>query len=102
MSLLWSKGGNPNLKVSEFTVGRDRELDLQMSGFDIEGSIAHVNMIASIGLLPDDEEWKFSSFREYSDRPDYIFKINIQQTLEWFDGIENFKEVHLQYIFSKT
>ncbi|MBP9979120.1 MAG: argininosuccinate lyase [Bacteroidales bacterium] len=55
MSLLWSKGSNPDSKVSEFTVGKDRELDLQMAGFDIEGSIAHVNMIASIGLLPDDE-----------------------------------------------
>ena len=48
MSLLWSKGSNPDSKVSEFTVGKDRELDLQMAGFDIEGSIAHVNMIASI------------------------------------------------------
>ena len=55
MSLIWSKGSNPDSKVSEFTVGKDRELDLQMAGFDIEGSIAHVNMIASIGLLPDDE-----------------------------------------------
>ena len=55
MSLLWSKGSNPDSKVSEFTVGKDRELDLQMAGFDIEGSIAHVNMIASIGLLPDAE-----------------------------------------------
>ena len=55
MSLLWSKGSNPDSKVSEFTVGKDRELDVQMAGFDIEGSIAHVNMIASIGLLPDDE-----------------------------------------------
>ncbi|MEZ7874169.1 MAG: argininosuccinate lyase [Bacteroidales bacterium] len=55
MSLLWSKGSNPDSRVSEFTVGKDRELDLQMAGFDIEGSIAHVNMIASIGLLPDDE-----------------------------------------------
>ena len=61
----------------------------------------HANPIKA-GICQRYEEWKFSSFREYSDRPDYIFKINIQQTLEWFDGIENFKEVHLQYIFSKT
>lgn len=55
MNLLWSKGGDPHLKVREFTVGRDRELDMLLAESDIEGSIAHVNMISTIGLLNEDE-----------------------------------------------
>lgn len=55
MNLLWKKGSDPNIKVREFTVGKDRELDLLIAGCDIEGSIAHVNMISTIGLLTDEE-----------------------------------------------
>ncbi|OJV19288.1 MAG: argininosuccinate lyase [Bacteroidetes bacterium 41-46] len=55
MNLLWSKGGDPHLKVREFTVGRDRELDMLLAESDIEGSIAHVNMISTIGLLNENE-----------------------------------------------
>jgi argininosuccinate lyase len=55
MNLLWSKGGDPHLKVREFTVGRDCELDMLLAESDIEGSIAHVNMISTIGLLNEDE-----------------------------------------------
>lgn len=55
MNLLWSKGEDPHLKVREFTVGRDRELDMLLAESDIEGSIAHVNMISTIGLLNENE-----------------------------------------------
>ncbi len=55
MNLLWSKGGDPHLKVREFTVGKDCELDMLLAESDIEGSIAHVNMISTIGLLNEDE-----------------------------------------------
>jgi putative transposase len=44
------------------------------------------------------EEWKYSSFREYFSEALFIPKNNIKETLKWFDGIENFKETHLQYL----
>ncbi|MDD2490787.1 MAG: argininosuccinate lyase [Bacteroidales bacterium] len=55
MNLLWSKGDNPDSRVRDFTVGRDRELDMLLAGCDIEGSIAHINMISTVGLLTEDE-----------------------------------------------
>ena len=48
MNLLWKKGDDPNIKVRDFTVGKDREFDILIAGCDIEGSIAHVNMISTI------------------------------------------------------
>lgn len=37
--------------IEEFTVGQDRELDLQLARYDVEGSMAHITMLESIGLL---------------------------------------------------
>ena len=52
---LWSKGFEPDKLIEEFTVGRDRELDLRLAKYDVEGSIAHIRMLESIGLLEADE-----------------------------------------------
>ncbi len=52
---LWSKGFEPDKMIEEFTVGRDRELDLKLARYDVEGSIAHITMLQSIGLLSADE-----------------------------------------------
>jgi argininosuccinate lyase len=52
---LWSKGFEPDKMIEEFTVGRDRELDLELAHFDVEGSMAHIKMLESIGLLTADE-----------------------------------------------
>lgn len=52
---LWSKGFEPDKMIEEFTVGRDRELDLELARFDVEGSMAHIKMLESIGLLTADE-----------------------------------------------
>jgi argininosuccinate lyase len=41
--------------VEEFTVGRDRELDAHMAAFDVLGSLAHTQMLTSIGLMQPDE-----------------------------------------------
>ena len=48
---LWSKGFEPDEMIEQFTVGRDRELDLRLARFDVEGSMAHIRMLQSIGLL---------------------------------------------------
>ena len=41
--------------IEEFTVGRDRELDLRLARYDVQGSMAHIRMLESIGLLKKDE-----------------------------------------------
>lgn len=52
---LWSKGFEPDKMIEEFTVGSDRELDLRLAKYDIEGSMAHIRMLESIGLLNADD-----------------------------------------------
>lgn len=52
---LWSKGFEPDKMIEEFTVGNDRELDLRLARYDVQGSMAHIKMLESIGLLTADE-----------------------------------------------
>lgn len=52
---LWSKGFEPDKMIEQFTVGNDRELDLRLARYDIEGSMAHIKMLESIGLLTREE-----------------------------------------------
>lgn len=48
---IWQKNIDVNQFVESFTVGKDRELDLQMAAFDVLGSLAHTQMLESIGLM---------------------------------------------------
>ena len=52
---LWNKGFEPDKAIEEFTVGNDRELDLRLARYDVIGSMAHIRMLESIGLLGNDE-----------------------------------------------
>ncbi len=52
---LWSKGLEPDKMIEEFTVGNDRELDLRLARYDVQGSMAHIKMLESIGLLTSEE-----------------------------------------------
>ncbi|MDE7470266.1 MAG: argininosuccinate lyase, partial [Paramuribaculum sp.] len=52
---LWSKGFEPDQMIEKFTVGKDRELDLKLARYDVEGSKAHIKMLESIGLLGKEE-----------------------------------------------
>lgn len=52
---LWDKGTSVNKAIEEFTVGKDRELDLYLATHDILGSMAHVIMLESVGLIEKDE-----------------------------------------------
>ncbi|MCL1974014.1 MAG: argininosuccinate lyase [Bacteroidetes bacterium] len=54
-SPLWSKGASAHPKVAAFTQGNDQHLDLVLAKHDIDGSLAHIKMLASIGLLSPDE-----------------------------------------------
>src|SRR5471030_1088858 len=53
---LWSKANTTTSALIEnFTVGKDREMDLYLSAFDILGSLAHTTMLESVGLLTKEE-----------------------------------------------
>src|SRR5438105_479413 len=52
---LWQKNTETSKEVEAFTVGKDREFDLQLAPFDVLGSIAHVTMLAQVKLLPQGE-----------------------------------------------
>ena len=52
---LWEKSVQVNAEIDRFTVGRDREMDLYLAKHDVLGSIAHITMLESIGLLQADE-----------------------------------------------
>ena len=51
MSTLWSKGTQATDIVDDFTVGNDRILDMRLAKYDVQGSMAHIKMLESIGLL---------------------------------------------------
>ena len=52
---LWNKGFEPDKAIEKFTVGQDRELDLRLAKYDVQGSMAHIQMFQSIGLISKDE-----------------------------------------------
>lgn len=52
---LWEKGTAVNEAIEMFTVGKDRELDVYLAPYDILGSMAHVTMLESVGLIDTDE-----------------------------------------------
>ena len=55
MATLWNKGTSATERVENFTVGNDRQLDLRLAAYDIQGSKAHIQMLKSIGLLSGEE-----------------------------------------------
>ena len=54
-SKLWEKSVTVNHDVETYTVGRDREMDMYLARYDVLGSLAHIAMLQSIGLLTADE-----------------------------------------------
>lgn len=57
---LWQKDNNTQASdwsklVERFTVGNDRNIDVLMASFDVLGNMAHAKMLASVGLLSNEE-----------------------------------------------
>ncbi len=52
---LWDKGKDTNAEIERFTVGRDREMDIYLAKHDVLGSMAHITMLESIGLIEKEE-----------------------------------------------
>ena len=55
MTKLWEKNTQVNSKIEAFTIGSDRELDVFLARYDVLGSMAHIKMLESVGLLQPDE-----------------------------------------------
>lgn len=90
---LWDKGFEPDKMIEEFTVGQDRELDLRLAKYDIEGSMAHIRMLNTIGLLGNDELEKLlealEEIKEIAEKGEFVIE----------DGVE---DVHSQVEFMLT
>ena len=52
---LWEKSVKIDKDIERYTIGRDREMDLYLAPFDVLGSMAHITMLESIGLLEKHE-----------------------------------------------
>ena len=84
---LWEKNVQVNEAIDRFTVGRDREMDLFLAPYDILGSIAHITMLESIGLLEKEElNTLVHELRE-------IYKVTEQGNFRIEDDVE---DVHSQ------
>jgi argininosuccinate lyase len=55
MKKLWEKNIEADREIERFTVGMDREMDLRLAGYDVLGSMAHIIMLESVGLLDKTE-----------------------------------------------
>ena len=52
---LWDKGYDIDRFTEEFTIGKDRELDVMLAKADVLGNMAHLKMLHHIGLISDGE-----------------------------------------------
>lgn len=53
---LWSKESTSTSQlVEQFTVGRDKEFDILLAKYDVQGSMAHVRMLGEVGLMSKEE-----------------------------------------------
>lgn len=90
---LWDKGFEPDKMIEEFTVGQDRELDLRLAKYDVEGSMAHIRMLQTIGLLEKDELEKLlaalQDIKEIAEQGEFVIE----------EGVE---DVHSQVEFMLT
>lgn len=84
---LWEKNVQLNKEIERFTVGRDRELDVFLAKYDVLGSMAHITMLKSIGLLTADE------LKALLDELRNIYKLADEGKFVIEDGIE---DVHSQ------
>ncbi len=74
---LWDKDIQTDQLIEQFTVGKDRELDILLARYDVLGSMAHILMLESVGLLVPAE--RMALHREL---------INIHDTVEKDDLLD--------------
>ena len=84
---LWKKNVQVDQAVEQFTVGKDRVMDLYLAKYDVLGSMAHITMLESIGLLTKDE--LFTLLIALKD----IYRLAGEQSFVIEEGVE---DVHSQ------
>ena len=84
---LWDKGYDINARIQDFTIGKDRELDVYLAKYDVLGSKAHTRMLSSIGLIEEGEN------QQLQGALDRILTVIETGAFEIEDGIE---DVHSQ------
>ena len=84
---LWEKNYEVNAEIDRFTVGRDSEMDLYLAPYDVMGSMAHITMLETIGLLSSDE------LRQLLAELRAIYREAVEGRFEIEDGVE---DVHSQ------
>lgn len=84
---LWEKDYDLDQKIADFTVGRDRELDLELAPFDILGSLAHVQMLNETGLLDE------GAARRCKEKLQELYQVARTGAFRIEDGVE---DVHSQ------
>lgn len=79
---LWEKNVQVDQEVDRFTVGKDREMDLYLAKYDVLGSMAHITMLESIGLLTAEElQTLLAALREIykvADRGEFVIEEGIE------------------------
>ncbi len=90
---LWQKDIDVNKAVENFTVGNDRQFDLLLAPFDVLGSISHVKMLASVGLLSQEEMKSLVTELQH---------IYLRVTSTDFTIDSRFEDVHSQVEFMLT
>ncbi len=79
---LWQKGTRINKRIENFTVGKDRTLDLYLAKYDILGSLAHIEMLESIGLLKKEElaqlQKELKILYQAADKGDFVIENGIE------------------------
>ncbi len=85
---LWEKGITTDEFIEKFTVGRDKEFDVQLAKFDVQGTLAHIEMLQHVGLLTKDEFIKLSK-----ELNRILSEVIEPQIFEIEDGVE---DVHSQ------
>ena len=79
---LWEKNVQVDHEVDLFTVGKDREMDLYLAKYDVLGSMAHITMLESIGLLKREElDTLLAELREIyaiADRGEFVIEEGIE------------------------
>ncbi len=91
---LWEKGIQVNKAIEDFTVGKDRELDVFLAEYDILGSMAHITMLETIGLLGKEE------LKVLLEQLKEIYKVAVSGNFVIDEGVE---DVHSQveYLLTK-
>ncbi len=82
MAKLWDKGYDDDALIDKFTVGKDRELDLYLAKYDILGTMAHITMLSSRGLLSQEELDKLipvlREFYDQAEKGDFVIEPDVE------------------------